>query len=179
MSTGIQQKSVRSLITELHEDNQRIIFSLCRGDEVWEDLYQETCMDAIRYFDDKEWLESEFMAMFYKLAKIKWLYSPEVDAGRDVKNFLFVFKRFSQLSVSEDFLLERITEGESEETIFKELVEASTLTELERVLLNKYLEVNCKISQMSRDLDVSNQALKDRIEVIKEKLKDAGDRIFN
>lgn len=178
MSNGIQQKSVRSLITELHEDNQRIIFSLCRGDEVWEDLYQETCMDAIRYFDEKQWTEQEFMAMFYKLAKMKWFYSPG-DAGRDVKNFLFVFKRFSQLSVSEDFLLERISEGESEETIFKELVEASTLTELERVLLNKYLEVNCKVSQMSRDLDVSIPALKDRMEVIKDKLKDAGDRIFD
>lgn len=176
MTSQEEQKPVRTLLNDLHKDLKPMIFKMCRGHEVWLDLFQESCLEAIESFGNDTFTESRFKVIFYRIAQFKLFFNRNRNSKTD---FHYRFLRHQQVTTSDELILENLKQGESEGIIFKELIEASTLNELEKVLLNKYLEVNCKVSQMSRDLDVSNQALKDRIEVIKQKIKNGADNYFS
>lgn len=176
MTPQEEQKPVRTLLNDLHKDLKPMIFKMCRGHEVWFDLFQESCLEAIESFGNDTFTESRFKVIFYRIAQFKLFFNRNRNSKTD---FHYRFLRHQQVTTSDELILENLKEGENKEINLKELVDVSSLNELEKVLLNKYLEVNCKVSQMSRDLDVSNQALKDRIEVIKDKLKDAGSSYFS
>lgn len=178
MTPQEEQKPVRTLLNDLYSDLRAMIFKMCKGSNLFEDLFQETCLDSMQYFKDEKFTESRFKVMFYRVAQFKWFYGDH-KGGRDSCNFHFKFRLLQNISVTDEVVLRNIAQGENEEIILKDLIEVSTLTQLEKVLLNKYLEVSCKVSQMSRDLDVSVNALNARLEVIKDKLKNAGDIYFN